>query len=139
MNDTACSASCSGWPVSAAGVFGALGVALGAFGAHALRDALAASGHTGTWETAVLYHLVHALALAAVGVGAAAGVLAARPARVAAWAFALGIVLFSGSLYGLSLGGPRLLGPVTPLGGVAFIVGWCSLAFAARAARGARK
>ncbi len=52
--------------------------------------------------------------------------------RVAGWAFGLGILLFSGSLYGLALGGPRLLGPVTPLGGVSFIVGWIALAQSAR-------
>ena len=108
--------------------FGATGVVLGAFGAHALADVLTPSA-AAVWDTAVQYHLIHALALLCCGVlarNAAHGWLTA-----AGWAFVVGIFLFSGSLYLLSLGGPRFLGPVTPLGGLAFIVGWTALAVSA--------
>lgn len=109
-----------------AGAIGALGVALGAFGAHALRERLAV-GPLETWHTAVEYHLLHAVALLAVALyGSATG----RPIGLPAGLFAAGIVLFSGSLYGLALGGPRLLGPVTPLGGLCLIAAWIALAFA---------
>lgn len=106
---------------------GAAGVAFGAFGAHALADVLAQRGHTGVWETAVLHHLAHAVATltAAAGTG---GVVPARAARVAALLWITGILFFSGSLYAIALGGPRWLGPITPLGGLAFIAGWITLA-----------
>jgi uncharacterized membrane protein YgdD (TMEM256/DUF423 family) len=108
----------------AAGLFGFLGVALGAFGAHALKGVLEAGGHVDTWKTAVLYQLVHAVALLAL-----AGWRDAQggPGKKVAWCWSAGIVLFSGSLYGLSLGGPRILGPITPLGGGAFLLGWVLL------------
>ena len=114
----------------AAGVLGATGVATGAFGAHALRDVLAERGMTIAWETAVRYHLLHAVALLAL-----AGV-AARAPRAAMWAARLwiaGTILFSGSLYGLALGGPRWLGPITPLGGMALLGGWVAVMAAALA------
>ena len=104
-------------------------VVLGAFGAHGLRAVLSA-GELETWKTAVLYQFVHALALLAVGVLALQSHrLFIKPSALAgaALAFALGCLLFSGSLYGLALGAPRWLGPVTPLGGIAFIVGWLLL------------
>lgn len=111
-----------------AGLFGASGVGLGAFGAHALKDVLDARG-TAVWQTATLYHLVHAVALLALG-----AVLAAEPSW-AGWTragavvgIAAGILLFSGSLYALALGAPRMLGAITPLGGVAFMVGWLCVA-----------
>lgn len=110
--------------VIAAAVAGASAVALGAFGAHALRDMLDERS-LAAWRTAVDYQFWHALALLA------AGLLArdrpSSPLRVAAVAFALGIVLFCGSLYALALGAPRVLGAVTPLGGVAFIAAWIAL------------
>ncbi len=125
----------------AAGVLGAAGVALGAFGAHGLRDRLGADGLP-TWQTAVTYHLIHVLALLALAAWARAGALALsggegreggqRAIAIAGVAFAAGIVLFSGSLYGLALDGPRWLGPVTPLGGIAFLCGWLALPWAAR-------
>ncbi len=77
----------------------------------------------------MLYHLVHALALVLTGQVIRTGG-ERRALSVAGWAFALGIVLFSGSLYGLALNGPAILGPVTPLGGLCFIVGWLALAAA---------
>lgn len=103
---------------------GALAVACGAFGAHALRTRLDADA-LAVWRTAVDYQFWHALALVLVGV------LARTPnaaLRVATWAFVTGIVLFCASLYALALGAPRTLGVVTPVGGVAFIVGWVALA-----------
>jgi uncharacterized membrane protein YgdD (TMEM256/DUF423 family) len=109
-----------------AGLAGASAVLLGAFGAHALRDVLDAAHHE-WWHTAVEYHFWHALALA-LAVACGQG----KAARVALWAFVLGIVLFSGSLYALALGMPRWMGIVTPFGGVAFIVGWVALGLSLR-------
>lgn len=125
--------------IAVAGAFGALGVVLGAFGAHGLRAQLGADGLE-TWQTAVNYHLVHTLALLAVGLWLRLSdpIVPGVALPLAGWAFAIGVVLFSGSLYALALGGPRVLGPVTPLGGVAFIVGWLALIWAAlRGAPGA--
>ena len=87
------------------------------------------------WNTAVQYHLIHALALVVVGTLHSRS--EARAIVVAGWSFALGVLLFSGSLYLLALGGPAVFGPITPLGGVAVIVGW--LALAASAIGGARQ
>ncbi len=106
----------------------ALAVALGAFGAHGLRQRLGEA--IATWETAVFYHLIHALAIVVIAALARSGV-DLTGLRPAGWLFCVGIVLFSGSLYLLALGGPRALGPITPLGGVAFIAGWIWLAVAA--------
>jgi uncharacterized membrane protein YgdD (TMEM256/DUF423 family) len=103
------------------GVAGASAVLLGAFGAHGLRDMLDARGIE-LWHTAVDYHVWHALALAL-----AAGLGRGRSGRFAIAAFAIGIVLFSGSLYALALGAPRWTGIVTPFGGLAFIAGWTAL------------
>src|SRR5688572_32044184 len=118
---------------------GFLAVALGAFGAHGLKTRLADSADgarcLGWWDTASHYHLVHALAL---------GLLALAVERVpAAWvgrasvAMLVGIALFSGSLYAMTLSGVMALGAVTPLGGLGFLVGWLSLGIGAlRAPRG---
>ncbi|RDI97946.1 DUF423 domain-containing protein [Dyella solisilvae] len=113
------------------GLAGATAVMLGAFGAHALRGVLDARGSE-LWHTAVSYHFWHALALGLVAVMAQG-----RARRVAGAAFALGIVVFCGSLYALALGAPRWFGAITPFGGVAFIVGWIALgvALAKRSAR----
>ena len=108
------------------GVTGASAVLLGAFGAHALRDALDARGAE-LWHTAVNYHAWHALALAV-----AAGLGRGRSGRVAMAAFVVGIVLFSGSLYALALGAPRWVGIITPFGGLAFVAGWLALGWALR-------
>lgn len=108
------------------GTAGASAVLLGAFGAHALQKVLDAHSLE-LWHTAVNYHVWHALALAlAVGLGAG------RSRRVAIVAFALGIVLFSGSIYALALGAPRWTGIITPFGGLAFIVGWIALGLSLR-------
>jgi uncharacterized membrane protein YgdD (TMEM256/DUF423 family) len=108
------------------GVAGASAVLLGAFGAHALRGVLDADHHE-LWHTAVNYHIWHALALA-LTVGLSQG----RSRRVAITAFALGIVLFSGSLYALALDAPRWVGIITPFGGLAFITGWIALGLSLR-------
>jgi uncharacterized membrane protein YgdD (TMEM256/DUF423 family) len=110
-------------------VFGAVGVILGAFGAHALREQLTAES-LGTFETGVRYQMVHALALLGVAVAAGRWPASAWPGA-AGWLFVAGIVLFSGSLYGLALGAPRWLGALTPFGGLALIGGWLCLALAA--------
>lgn len=107
----------------------AAGVALGAFGAHALKTRLSAD-MLAVWNTGVQYHLWHALGVILVGVSAAG--FAQSPWSRAAGALLLaGIVLFSGSLYALALGAPKWLGAVTPLGGVAFLLGWLVFALAA--------
>ena len=108
------------------GVAGASAVLLGAFGAHALQKILDPRS-LDLWHTAVNYHVWHALALAL-----AAGLGSGRSRRVAMGAFALGIVLFSGSLYALALGAPRWSGIITPFGGLAFVVGWMALGLSLR-------
>ena len=111
-----------------AAVLGVSGVALGAFGAHMLKETLLKRGTTESWKTAVSYQLLHAIALLA---------LSTRDSNKkgnvswdsAANCWFYGVLLFSGSIYGLSLGGPRLLGPVTPIGGILMIIGWGLLFF----------
>lgn len=119
-----------------AAIAGVTGVGLGAFGAHGLKGILTNHGTVQAWETAVLYHLIHAVAVLSVS-------RLCEPNRVpntrphSTWdtracaCWCIGIILFSGSLYGLSLGAPRWLGPITPLGGIAFILGWIFIGFAA--------
>jgi uncharacterized membrane protein YgdD (TMEM256/DUF423 family) len=109
----------SGTQALLVGIAGASAVVLGAFGAHALRGVVDDHGLE-IWHTGVEYHFWHALAL----FGAVIGLSPGRARSVAILLFALGIVLFSGSLYALALGAPRLVGLVTPVGGVAFIGGW---------------
>jgi uncharacterized membrane protein YgdD (TMEM256/DUF423 family) len=120
--------------VAWAGALGASGVVLGAFGAHFLRPSLSASGTLDVWETAVHYQLLHAVAL--LGFAGWARSRDRPPGASVVWTLRLwvgGTVLFSGSLYGLALGGPRWLGPVTPLGGLALTAGWVAAAVAALA------
>jgi uncharacterized membrane protein YgdD (TMEM256/DUF423 family) len=106
------------------------GVAAGAFGAHALRGRIAVDA-LGTYQTAVLYHLVHALGLIGVGLLALQWPDAARPLAWTAFLLVVGVVLFSGSLYALVLTGVRTFGVVTPVGGIAFLAGWVLLAWTA--------
>jgi uncharacterized membrane protein YgdD (TMEM256/DUF423 family) len=111
----------------AAGVLLALATVLGALGAHALQGRLEPSQLV-VYETAVRYHFYHALGLLAIGL--AVRQLDSKMLRTSAILVLCGIVLFSGSLYALSFGAARLLGIVTPVGGVALIVGWLLFAFA---------
>ncbi|MBM4183839.1 MAG: DUF423 domain-containing protein [Gemmatimonadetes bacterium] len=106
----------------------ALGVGLGAFAGHGLRNVLSAPD-LATFEVGVRYQMYHAFALLAVAW--ALERWGTSTAALAGWAFLVGIVLFSGSLYLLVLTGPRWLGAITPLGGVAFLVGWALLAWTA--------
>jgi len=105
-----------------------LAVVFGAFGAHALKHRLDAYA-LGVFETAVQYHFYHSLALLAVGVIALSQPQTAL-LKTSGWMFFLGILVFSGSLYLLSISGVRWLGAITPLGGLAFIGGWACLAAA---------
>jgi len=119
-----------------AALFGATGVMLGAFGAHALRDTLTPERLV-TYQTAVTYQMWHALAL--LGVSLYANTLTVRLVgqsidkwlRISAIGFTLGILIFSGSLYLLVLLDKSVLGAITPFGGVAMIIGWLALAVAA--------
>ncbi|MEM1057244.1 MAG: DUF423 domain-containing protein [Bacteroidota bacterium] len=106
------------------GISGALAVALGAFGAHALAEAVPAE-RLGTWRTASTYHLVHVLAMGL------SGVLSRQGGRVegAGMLFLIGTLLFCGSLYGLVLLDMPILGAIAPLGGLAFIAGWVWMAW----------
>lgn len=116
-----------------AGVLGFLGVGLGAFGAHGLRsflDALADGARRAEWwETAARYHLVHALAIAFAAWLASRG--PGLGARAAGVCFALGILVFSGSLYAMTWTGARWLGAVTPIGGLLLMAGWACVVWAA--------
>ena len=114
-----------------ASVLGFFGVALGAFGAHALRSRLSPD-MLAVFETGVRYQMYHVFALLVVS--AAIGHLGtARLLVLAGWSFVAGILLFSGSLYLLTLGGMRALGAITPIGGLAFLIGWALLALFAAA------
>ena len=111
--------------------YGFIAVALGAFGAHALKEVLDEKS-AAVYQTAVHYQMFHALALIALGIWAQQ-----FPVGASLWVggcFSLGVLLFSGSLYILALSGIRALGMITPIGGVLFLVGWILFAFlAARA------
>jgi uncharacterized membrane protein YgdD (TMEM256/DUF423 family) len=108
-----------------AALAGFLAVALGAFGAHFFRSRLELLGTVAIWQTAVLYHLVHAVALLALALG--------RPVhRWIAPLFAAGILIFRGSLYVLAMTNLKVLGAITPIGGVCFLVGWGCLCCCAK-------
>lgn len=111
----------------AAGIFGFLSVALGAFGAHSLKNILDDYGRS-VYEKAVLYQMFHTMALFAVGLMQHFN--KETSFSVAGWGFFVGIVLFSGSLYLLAVTGVKWLGAITPFGGVSFLFGWCWLAWA---------
>ena len=108
-----------------AAVLGFLGVALGAFGAHALRERLSPAALQ-IWNTAVLYHLLHAVALLALGLYARTS---GTDVKTAAGFFTAGVLIFSGSLYALALSGIKPLGAITPIGGLCLLAGWALLAF----------
>lgn len=112
--------------IQTAAIFGAIAVGIGAFGAHGLKPMLEASGRLETFETAVKYHFYHSLVLFALGILALVKPNWKKLA-LSFWGFTLGILIFSGSLYVLCLSGITWLGAITPLGGVAFILGWLGL------------
>jgi uncharacterized membrane protein YgdD (TMEM256/DUF423 family) len=112
--------------ITLASLSGMLAVMLGAFGAHALKGRLDEYA-LGVFQTAVQYHFYHSFALLAVGILALSQPQTAL-LKSSGWLFLLGIAIFSGSLYLLSITGVRWLGAVTPLGGLAFIAGWACLA-----------
>lgn len=106
-------------------ILGALAVAIGAFGAHGLQAILLANGRVSTFETAVQYHMFHTLALLVIGV-----LLKEKTHQLlkfVGYSFFAGIMIFSGSLYTLSITNITILGAITPIGGIAFILGWILL------------
>jgi uncharacterized membrane protein YgdD (TMEM256/DUF423 family) len=112
----------------------ALAVGMGAFGTHGLRNRLDAYSMS-VYEKAAFYHFIHALGILLVSLlGRTTAISVAGQARVA-WLLLIGIIIFSGSLYALALSGVRILGAITPIGGIAFIAGWLLLAYEAVRAR----
>lgn len=109
-------------------MFGALSVAIGAFGAHGLKSMLETAGRTDTFETAVKYQFYHTFAILLMGLLLQKGENSLL--NISGWLFLAGIIVFSGSLYALCFTGIRWLGAITPIGGVAFIAGWLLLAWA---------
>ena len=109
----------------------ALAVILGAFGAHGLQNRLDDYSR-GVYEKAVFYHFLHAMGILVVAVLGRTGTFPQQAADMVCWCLLAGIVLFSGSLYALALTGNRALGMITPLGGLAFIIGWLLLAWRLR-------
>jgi uncharacterized membrane protein YgdD (TMEM256/DUF423 family) len=114
--------------ITASAILGGLGVALGAFGAHALQTRIGADA-LGWWRTGVEYQMWDALAVLALGLSGL------RWTRVPAWLFVAGSVVFSGTLYAMALGAPRWFGAITPLGGLTMIGGWLLLAVRAASLR----
>jgi uncharacterized membrane protein YgdD (TMEM256/DUF423 family) len=108
----------------------AAAVGLGAFGAHGLRDKLDAYSMS-VYERAVFYHFVHALGILLVAVLTRTQVISAGGQTRVGWLLLIGILVFSGSLYALAISGVRMLGAITPIGGLAFIAGWLVLAYEA--------
>jgi len=111
--------------VSLGSGFAFVGIALGAFGTHGLKDRLSEASMK-IWQTGVQYHLIHSVALVLVGLLAVQE--PGRSIRNAGWLMAAGIVIFSGSLYALALTNVKILGAITPLGGLAFLAAWLILA-----------
>ncbi|MGE7997510.1 DUF423 domain-containing protein [Lysinibacillus sp. NPDC093190] len=113
-------------------IMACLGVVLGAFGAHALKEKFASPHYATIWETAVQYHMYHALGLLGLGILSSDALLGAS--SMLSWAGYLmlaGIVFFSGSLYVLAVTGVKKLGAITPIGGMLFIVAWVLVAISA--------
>jgi uncharacterized membrane protein YgdD (TMEM256/DUF423 family) len=113
-----------------AALFGITAVALGAFGAHGLKEILTLNNRVDTYNLAVEYHFYHTFALLSVGI-----LMNHFPSRLLNYAslcFLLGIIFFSGSLYTLALTNVKIMGAITPVGGVLFIAGWIQLAIAVR-------
>jgi uncharacterized membrane protein YgdD (TMEM256/DUF423 family) len=119
------------WGVTGA-ILLALAVAIGAFGAHGLRPRLDSLGTAGTYEKAVFYHFVHALGILILSILPRTGTFPESGIDAVCVLLLIGIVLFSGSLYVLAITGTRILGAITPFGGVSFILGWLLLAWRLR-------
>ncbi|PJZ77965.1 DUF423 domain-containing protein [Leptospira neocaledonica] len=115
-------------PLFLSAILGFLAVALGAFGAHGLKSILTPDLLT-IFETGARYHLIHAVVLLVLTLGGKLSESKFR--RIGFWLIFSGILIFSGSLYTLSLTGIRVLGAITPLGGLAFLAGWASIAYSA--------
>lgn len=115
--------------ITLAGILGALSVATGAFATHALKAKLSDRALE-IFETAARYQMYHAIALLVVALLLSRAEFAQSALVATGWAFVVGIVVFSGSLYALSLTDIKVLGAITPLGGAAFIFGWICLAYA---------
>lgn len=111
--------------IKAGSIAAMLGVALGAFGAHALRDFLIINQRTETYETAIKYLFYHAIAMISVGI--LAKEFKGKTILNAGWAFLIGTIIFSGSLFVLIATDIKIMGAITPFGGVSFIVGWILL------------
>jgi len=108
-----------------AAILGFLAVALGAFGAHGLKEVLSQNGSTAIWEKAVFYHFIHTVMLFVLALR--------RPVPSGPWlSFLAGIFIFSGSLYLLAVSNVKWLGAITPIGGLSFLTGWLWLAWSAR-------
>ncbi|KEO84805.1 DUF423 domain-containing protein [Tumebacillus flagellatus] len=117
--------------VSLGSIMMLLSVAIGAFGAHALKPVLTENNLQSTYETGVHYHMIHALAILFVALFADKFPKSPKLLNAAGWLFFVGILLFSFSLYILAVTNLSILGAITPLGGVCFLVGWALLALAA--------
>lgn len=113
--------------LSSGAILGALGVALGAFGAHAFKPMLEATGRLDTFETAVKYQMYHALALLAVGILLNQGGFVVRWLTWSGWGFLVGSIVFAGSLYLICFTGIKAWGAVAPIGGTLLIIGWIML------------
>ena len=116
------------WSVAGAILLG-IAVLIGAFGAHALRARLDAYA-TGIYERAVFYHFIHAVGLIVLGIAISTGSVCGPAPMLAGWLLFAGLIVFCGSLYALALSGMRMLGAITPLGGLAFVAGWFAFAYA---------
>ncbi|MGC8638297.1 MAG: DUF423 domain-containing protein [Isosphaeraceae bacterium] len=121
-----------GFWIQLGAVWGFLAVAIGAFGAHGLKDRLSELGQVANFQTATHYHMYCALAILAVGAVALSG-RSGTAVTLAGWSFFIGSLIFSGSLYVMGVTGARWLGAITPIGGVIMLVGWAALAVAAGA------
>jgi uncharacterized membrane protein YgdD (TMEM256/DUF423 family) len=111
-------------------IFALLSVVIGAFGAHAVKSRLDATGLRGVFETGVQYQMFHSIAILLLA-SFADRVVSSKRLMNAAILFSVGIILFSGSLYALALSDVKVLGAITPLGGLSFMAGWILVAFAA--------
>ncbi|MEI1277294.1 DUF423 domain-containing protein [Leptospira venezuelensis] len=115
-------------PLFLSAILGFLAVALGAFGAHGLKSILTPDLLT-IYETGARYHLIHAVVLLVLALSG--NLSGSKFRRIGFWLIFTGILIFSGSLYALSLSGIRVLGAITPFGGLAFLTGWASIAYSA--------